>query len=141
MRHEVILNLWYCRDREGIIYSLRAKPYVHAGTDPEKLAFLEERAMLDYLIAEPFEVPERFHITVAGDSPARRMPVGHVMMLETLDSAIALFEDAIKAIEARFPAQSNLDVPQAPLCCSTPLMQGAAGTLRPSTEGQVRFSR
>ena len=35
--HEVIMNLWYVRDGEGIIYSLRAKAYVAVGSDEEKL--------------------------------------------------------------------------------------------------------
>ncbi len=34
---EVILNLWYVRDEEGIIYSLRAKAYVADGSDEEKI--------------------------------------------------------------------------------------------------------
>lgn len=54
---EVVLNLWYVRDEEGVIYSLRVKAYVIEGTDEEKLTFLQERAKLDYLIAEPFEIP------------------------------------------------------------------------------------
>jgi hypothetical protein len=72
---EVILNLWYVRDEEGIIYSLRAKPYVGDGTDEQKLEFLLKRAKLDYLIAEPFEVPVRFHVTLGVGADARKMPV------------------------------------------------------------------
>jgi len=34
---EVIVNLWYVRDEEGVIYSLRVKAYVGAGSDAEKL--------------------------------------------------------------------------------------------------------
>ena len=73
---------------------MRAKAYVASGSDEEKLKFLQERASLDYLIAEPFEIPARFHVTVGAGSGGKRMPVGHVSMLQSLDSPIALFEDA-----------------------------------------------
>lgn len=132
---EVVLNLWYVRDDEGVIYSLRAKAYVVEGSDEEKLAFLQARAALDYLIAESFSVPERFHLKV-GDT---RMPVGHVAMLHSLDSPIALFEDAVRVLEDRFPAQSNLAVPQDPLVCTTPLVQNEAGVIVPSSEGTFRY--
>ena len=104
------------------------------GSDEEKLAFLQARAALDYLIAESFSVPERFHLNI-GEA---RMPVGHVAMLQTLDSPIALFEDALRVLEDRFPAQSNLSVPQDPLVCTTPLVQNAAGEIVPSNEGTSR---
>lgn len=35
---EIILNIWYVTDEEGIIYSLRAKAYISEGTDEEKIA-------------------------------------------------------------------------------------------------------
>jgi hypothetical protein len=125
---EVALNLWYVSDDEGVIYSLRAKVYVVEGSDEEKLASLQAVAARDYLIAESFSVPERFHLHV-GDT---RMPVGHVAMLQTLDSPIALFEDAVRVLEERFPTQSNLTVPQDPLVCTTPLVQNPAGVIVPS---------
>ena len=132
---EVVLNLWYVRDDEGVIYSLRAKAYVVEGSDEEKLAFLQARAALDYLIAESFGVPERFHIMVGGT----RMPVGHVATLQGLDSPIALFEDAVRVLEDRFPAQSILTVPQDPLVCTTPLVQNPAGVIVPSNAGTFRY--
>ena len=136
---EVILNLWYVRDEEGIIYSLRAKAYVAESSEEEKLRFLQDRARLDYLIAEPFDVPARFHTTIGIGQHATQMPVGHIAMLQTLDTPIALFEDAIKAIEARFPAQSNLSVLENPLICTTPLMQNAKGIIEPRITGQIRY--
>jgi hypothetical protein len=139
MSREVVLNLWYVLDEEGIIYSLRTKAYVMEGSDEEKLAFLQERARLDYLIAEPFEIPKRFHLTIGVGQNAKRMPVVHVTMLERLDSPIALFEEAIKTIESRFPAQSNLSVPQDPLVCATPLMQNKFGIIQPKFSGQIIY--
>jgi len=139
MNREVALNLWYVRDEEGIIYSLRIKAYVTEGSDEEKLAFLQERARLDYLIAEPFEIPGRFHLTIGVGHDAKKTPVAHVSMLETLDTPIALFEDAIRTIESRFPAQSDLNVPQDPLICTTPLMQNKFGIIDPHFSGRVRY--
>lgn len=136
---EVVLNVWYVRDEEGIIYSLRAKAYVVEGSDEEKMAFLQERARLDFLIAEPFEIPKRFHLTIGVGRNAKKMPVAHVTMLETLDSPIALFEDAIKTIENRFPVQSDLSIPQDPLFCTTPLMQNKHGIIEPCFSGQKRY--
>lgn len=136
---EVGLNLWYVRDEEGIIYSLRAKAYVVEGTDEEKLAFLQERATLDYLIADPFEVPKRFNFISGVGHDEKEMPVGHIAMIETMDSPIALFEDAIKVIEKRFPAQSDLSIPQDPLVCTTPLMPNKHGIIEPRVEGHIRY--
>ena len=129
-------------DEEGVIYSLRAKAYIGVGSDAEKLEFLRQRASLDYLIAEPFEIPQKFHVQIknfkSGD--ATTMPVGHVAMLQNiLDSPIALFEDALKEIENRFPAQSELEIPQHPLVCTTPLMQNSQGIIKPRISGQIRY--
>ena len=67
------------------------------------------------------------------------MPVAHVSMLDTLDSPIALFEDALKALESQMPAQSRVTIPQDPIACTTPLMQDSGGTIRPHFTGQRRF--
>ena len=56
---EIIMNLWYVIDDLGVIYSLRARCYVHSGSDEEKLAFLRSCAETDFLIAQSFPVPER----------------------------------------------------------------------------------
>lgn len=135
----MIVNLWYVRDGEGIIYSLRAKAYVCAGSDAQKLKFLQQRALLDYLIAEPFEVPRRFHIHIGSGRESKVMPVAHISMVETLDSPVALFEDALKAIESRFPAQTQLGIPQDLLVCTTPLMQNKKGVIEPRISGQIRY--
>lgn len=136
---EVILNLWYVRDEEGIIYSLRARAYLAEGSDDEKLRFLQERSTLDYLIAEQFEIPSKFHATIGMGREAKKMPVGHIAMLSTLDSPVALFEDAIRTLENRFPSQSDLSVPEDPLVCTTPLMQNSKGLIEPRIDGQFRY--
>ncbi len=138
---EVVVNLWYVMDEEGVIYSLRAKAYVGAGSDAEKLEFLQQRASLDYLVADPFEIPQRFYLQISNmeTHDSTIMPVAHVSMLQTLDSPIVLFEDALKVIENRFPAQSQLEIPQHPLVCTTPLMQNKRGIIEPRFSGQIRY--
>lgn len=138
---EVIVNLWYVMDEDGIIYSLRAKAYIGIGSEVEKLEFLQQRASLDYLVAEPFEIPQRFYIQIGNmDTPETTLvPVAHVSMLQTLDSPITLFEDALRIIEDRFPAQSQLDIPQQPIVCTTPLMQNQQGIIEPRFSGQIRY--
>lgn len=126
---EVILNLWYVMDKNGFIYSLRVKAYVGTGSVAEKLEFLRQRSFLDYLIAEPFEIPKRFHVRTGADS--KTMPIAQVAILRVLDSRIALFEDALKVIEGRFPSQSHIDIPQEPLVCTTPLIQNEQGVIEP----------
>jgi hypothetical protein len=120
-------------------YSLRVKAYVGEGSDKEKLDFLQQRAKLDYLIAEPFEIPQRFHVKIGVGPESKIMPVAHVSMLQSLDSPIALFEDAIKAIENRMPVQTQERIPQDPLVCTTPLMQNKQGIIEPSFSGQIQY--
>jgi hypothetical protein len=136
---EVGVCLWYVRDQEGIIYSLRAKAYVLVGSDDEKLKFLENRAQFDYLVAEAFDVPTRFHVKVSAGRRTKRMPVGHVSLLDALETSITLFEDAIRTLEDRFPAQSDILVPKDPLVCTTPLMQNSKGVIEPRVTRQIHY--
>lgn len=76
---EIILNLWYVIDDEGLIYSLRARCYVHSGTDDEKLAFLQSVAETDYLVAQTFEIPERFHTTITNEHGSDKLPGLHTL--------------------------------------------------------------
>ena len=136
---EVAVNLWYVVDEEGVIYSLRAKAYALDGSDEDKLGFLRERALWDYLVAKPFEIPARFHLEILEGRSKQKMPVAHVSMLTTLDSPIALFEDALKDIEMAMPAQSNISIPESPLTCTTALMQDQDGVIRPRITGVRQY--
>jgi len=131
---EVVLNLWYVVE-DGIVYSLRIKAYVVKGTDEEKLAFLKERSKFDYLIAEPFPIPERFRIVEGAEG----MPVTYSFLLSDPYSHIAMFEDAIKVIQSRFPAQSDISIPQDPLIALTPLGENSRGIIVPRFKRSVRF--
>jgi hypothetical protein len=134
---EIILNLWFVYDDLGLIYSLRVRAYVGTGTQEEKLALLQKFSLSDYLIAQPFPVPERFSITVVGEGTTR-MPVTSAQVLRAVNE-IALFEDAIREIERQLPAQTDLTIPRRPLVCLTPLQGDESGSIRPVFDGTERL--
>jgi len=139
---EIILNLWYLFDDRGVIYSLRARAYVHAGSDEEKLEFLHGVAERDYLIARPFPIPERLHTTVVDEDGQRKVPVMLMQVLETQGGYVTvagLFEEAIRAIERDLPGQTRMTIPQAPLTCLTPLFVDDEGNIQPRIDGQKRL--
>ena len=136
---EIILNLWYVMDDAGIIYSLRARLYVCHGTDESKQSFLQERAILDYLIAQPFPVPDRFSSQVGVGEHQQKMPVSHVSMIDSLDSPIALWEDAIVELEKNIPMQTALTIPSDPVFCFTPLVGAEDGSVYPRIDGTNQY--
>jgi hypothetical protein len=135
---EIVLNLWYVRDEQGLIYSLRIRPYVCVGTDDAMLAFLKERASLDYQIAQPFSVPEAFHTTVMEDGRTVKCPVAHVSMLD-LRKPLPMYEEALKSIESGFPSQTRLSIPIGVLVCVTALGENPDGEIVPWVAGELRF--
>jgi hypothetical protein len=124
---ETILNLWYIHDEMGVIYSLLARAYVGTGTEKENLALLQRYANVDYLIARPFPIPDRFHVQIVEKGKTRVLPVTPPGFLSTLNNHLALWEDAIKQMEADLPGQMGLSIPDAPLYCSTALLMDDAG--------------
>lgn len=136
---EIIFNFWYVHDEEGYIYSLRARAYVGLGSDEEKLALLKETSRMDYLIAKPYPIPKQFHMGIVEGSTRQEMAVFHANFLHTLDSPIALFEEAIKDIEDGLPAQTNLKVSATPLTCLTPLLGTDDGKIVPVFKGSQRY--
>ena len=136
---EIILNLWYVIDDEGLIYSLRARCYVHSGTDEEKLAFLQNVAETDYLVAQSFEIPERFHTTVHNEHESNRLPVSTYNGIRATVPFATLFEDAIQEIEKQVPKQTTLRIGQQPIVCMTPLRGDEDGNVRPLTANTERI--
>ena len=130
---EIILNLWYVMDDQGIVYSLRARSYVHNGTDEEKLALLRRFAETDYLIAQSFPIPERLHITIVEGDEQRKMAVASVPALEATVGVGALFEEVFQEMENQLPAQTKLCIGQDPFVCITPLIADERGNMRPLT--------
>lgn len=68
---EIVANLWYVMDDQGFIYSLRIALYVVGGSDEDKLALLASRACLDYPVARPFPIPDRYGTTFIGNMARR----------------------------------------------------------------------
>lgn len=136
---EIILNLWYVHDEAGIIYSLRARAYVGFGSHKEKLGLLQSHALVDYLIATPFPVPERFHTTVIEIEGSRKMPVAVKSAIEATVGIQGMFADAIVEMEKQLPAQTKVSIGQTPLVCITPVLGTDDGTLKAEFSRQQRF--
>jgi hypothetical protein len=117
-------------DDEGLIYSLRARCYVHTGTNTEKLEFLRSVAGIDYLIAQTFEIPERFHITIHDGERVAKVPMASYTGIRATVPFSALFEDAIHEMEKQIPKQTPLGIGQQPLVCMTTLLGDAEGNMR-----------
>ena len=125
------------QDEDGIIYSLRARAYVGQGSDDEKLDFLKNCAIVDYLIARVFPIPGAFHVQFgrSGETQA----VAYRPALAALPSPIAIFEEAIKALNYDLPAQTDLQIPACPLVCMTNLIGDETGNIRPVIGATRRF--
>jgi len=119
---EIILNLWYVYDDMGIIYSLRARAYLGFGTDEEKLAFLQQFARTDYLIAQPFPIPDRLQMKLVEGTEKRKLPVVPKQAVDALGGAYVLFEEVFLQLEKQMPAQTRLTIGKNPLVCITPLL-------------------
>jgi len=136
---EIILNLWFVIDDEGLIYSLRARCYVHSGTDEEKLAFLQSVAETDYLIAQSFEIPERFHTTVHNEHGSDKLPMTTYNGIQATVPFVELFEDVIQEMEKQVPKQTTFRIGQQPIVCMTPLLGDEDGNMRPLTANTERI--
>ena len=126
---EIILNLWYVHDDQGFIYSHRARAYLGVGPEAEKRVLLKTFADIDYLIADPFPVPERYFTKVSAQD--ERLPIAHVAITKIPGQKIALWEDAIQQLESRLPSQTSLNIPKSPIVCSSPLLGDDKGNIYP----------
>ena len=129
---EIVANLWYVIDHQGFIFSLRVMSYVASGTDQEKLSFLASRAYLDYLVARPFPVPERYASTfVDDDGRHTKLAVVHHDSMKTLGGVDQLFFDALDIIQSDLPMQTRLQIPENPLIKITALQGRRDGSVVP----------
>lgn len=119
---EIILNLWFVHDVDGFIYSLRGRAYLGYGSDAEKLGFLQQFAKKDYLIAQPFPIPNRFWVMGKAVTHQSRVP--------SIGSS-GLFEEVFKALNDALPSQTPFNIPTNPLTCITPLLGDDDGNIRP----------
>jgi hypothetical protein len=136
---EIALNLWYLYDDQGLIYSLRGRAYVAEGTDEQKLEYLRRFADTDFLIAQVFPVPRAFHTRIREGGEEKTMAVATAAAVREPRALLALFEDAIREIEAQLPSQTALQVSRTPVVCVTPLLGDDAGAINPSFGGSLRF--
>jgi hypothetical protein len=136
---EIILNLWFVMDDQGLIYSLRARCYVHSGTDEEKLAFLQSVAGTDYLIAQTFSIPERFHTTIHDGEISETVPMATYGGIRASVPFSTLFEDAMQEMEKQIPKQTRLRIGQRPIICMTPLLGDEDGNMRPLMDNAERI--
>jgi hypothetical protein len=134
---EIVINLWYVQDREGIIYSLRARAYVGIGSDHEKLELLRRFAAIDYLIARSFSIPDAFHVHFA--ESGTKMPVASREAVDLFSRPLDIFEDAIRDLNDDIPAETRLEIPRSPLVCVTTLIDEDSDSVHPVIEGTRRL--
>src|SRR5437870_178326 len=114
---EIIFNLWFLADHTGSIFSLKAKMYVQDGSDDEKLKFLQSRAVLDYFIAEDFEVPQHFKANIDGKVKV----AAHIDHVKVSGGEFNLFVEVINKLEKRLNALCRFKIADTPFVCITPL--------------------
>lgn len=125
---EVCANLWYVVDEKGFVYSLRIKLYVCDSTEEEKEAFLLSRAYLDYLVARPFPVPERYGTTfITDEGRETKYPVIHHDDAVLFGGLYRLFRDGLDTMEKDLPAQTRLAIPEPLLMRITALTNESDG--------------
>ena len=117
---EVIVNLWYVGDKTGLLISLKGRAYVATGSDKEKLSFLNERALFDFMIAEDFPLPLwlKTHI---GD---KTYNTAYYKQIISMGMEATLFENCMVKLEEQFSKLNGLSISKQPLICVTPLWMG-----------------
>ncbi len=139
-KQEIILNLWWVYDEtDGFVYSLRAKPYVHLGSDEEKLVFLRQRAILDYQVAYVGSIPEKFSTSLHSPDSTLKLPVIPASYFKICGNSLVVFEQLLKQIENNLPAQTKLNIPAEPLVCITPLRANDVGDLFPESDHPINL--
>lgn len=138
---EIIVNLWYVYDEKGLVWSLRARCYIHEGSDEEKRRFLQSVAHTDYLIAQVFPIPEKCYIEITDGQRKARIPALHCESFKIYESAAhhPAFEHVLEQLEKQLPAQTKLSIGQRPMLCVTPLFGDEAGNIAPKYDRKTRF--
>jgi hypothetical protein len=136
---EVVLNLWAYVDEGGYIIRLAGKSYVMDADDDEKLALLRVLSRTDFLSANWCKVPANFKLinpdgkTMAG--------VATASMLSDPNSHSQIYSELFETLADSIPKQLRvsedgyeefrLELPQAPLCVTTVIMEYDDGRLIP----------
>lgn len=118
-KEEVALNLWYVMDDDGFIHHLLGRTYVATGSEVDMLAFLHERTLLDWKIAESFGVPERYTVFLTGTEES--LHALHVSDLKGAGGYNVLFREVINELEKRLGVFGGFKIPHEPLLVVTPV--------------------
>jgi hypothetical protein len=103
--NEIILNIYLVIDGD-LVVEFRAIAYEMEGGDDNKIKFLKSKAKDDFDKAYRFDAPV--------NSKGKFMPYGKFAKLEKRGRQFELFEDIF----------ANFKVPQNPLICVTPVLDG-----------------
>lgn len=102
---ETILNIYLIIEK-GSVVLFRAKAYEKEGSDESKISFLKENAINDFEASYKFDAPR----SKKGDF----MPYKKFSKLESQGMQYRLFEEIFE----------KFNVPQNPLICVTPVVDG-----------------
>lgn len=103
--NEIILNI-YIIIEDGKVVEFRAVGYEKEGGDDRKIEFLKSKA------AEDFE--KAYHFNAPSDKNGNFMPYRKFARLESRGKQFELFEEIFQ----------KFNVPQNPLICVTPVLDG-----------------
>jgi len=140
---EVVINLWAYSGEDGTILRLAGKTYVMQGTDAEKLALLRQLAASDFLGAPWHKVPANFTIQhtdfgkMKGAAQASMMsdPHYHENLFGPLIEKLALsIPKQMRCVDGDYQ-EFRINLPEAPLCISTIVIENEDGTLVPMVSG------
>ncbi len=103
--NETILNI-YLVIKNGFVVGFKAKSYLSDDGDNEKINLLKKNAKADYLTSYHFDAPQNKH--------GEFMKYKSFSKLESRGMHFQLFEEIF----------SKFDVPENPLVCVTPVVDG-----------------
>lgn len=128
---EVVLNLWAYVDEGGYIQRVAGKFYVLEGSDQQKLSLLRHLSGSDFLSAIWQPVPKNFRITNPYGEELEG--VAHVSMLPDPNTHPSLFGPLMDELAKQIPKQLRsvngdfkqfkLELPEAPLCVTTQILE------------------
>lgn len=103
--NEVILNI-YLIINDGKVVEFRAVAYEREGGDDRKIEFLKSKVVED--------IEKSYHFNAPTDKNGNFMPYNKFAKLENRGKQFELFEEIFR----------NFNVPQNPLICVTPVLDG-----------------
>lgn len=111
--NERLFNLFVFVD-DGIIRELGAATHDRAGTDQEKLKFLQAQVSTDFSATRRFPVPSRYILVKPGAADDAGLQYRAFQALTQSGRHLEVFEEVFAALEG----------PDNPLFCITPVVNG-----------------